>query len=72
MKRHLRPVREKSSRLHTVQEDSWFIENVILRDCAVTLAENERGMVAFLARQGEEVRLLDVHPDHLGRARAPR
>jgi N-acetylglutamate synthase-like GNAT family acetyltransferase len=51
--------------LHTVEEDRWFIENVILRDCEVTLAEDESRVVAFLARQGEEVRLLYVHPDCL-------
>jgi GNAT superfamily N-acetyltransferase len=51
--------------LHTAQEDRWFIENAILRDCEVTLAEDESGIVAFLARQGEEVRLLYAHPDRL-------
>ena len=52
--------------LHTVQEDRWFIEHVVLRECEVTVAEDESGIVAFLARDGEEVRLLYVHPDHLG------
>ena len=28
--------------LHTVAEDRWFIEHVILRECEVTLAENEQ------------------------------
>jgi hypothetical protein len=32
-------------------------------DCEVTLTEDESGIVAFLARQGEEVRLLYTHPD---------
>jgi GNAT superfamily N-acetyltransferase len=52
--------------LHTVEEDRWFIENVILRDCEVTLAEDDSGIVAFLARQAEEVRLLYAHPDRVG------
>jgi GNAT superfamily N-acetyltransferase len=52
--------------LHTVEEDRWFIEHVILRDCEVTLAERVGIVIAFLARQGSEVRLLYVHPDHLG------
>ena len=52
--------------LHTVEEERWFIENVVLRDCEVTVAEDESGIVAFLARHGEEVRLLYVHPRHLG------
>ncbi len=52
--------------LHTVAEDRWFIESVILRECEVTLAEDASGVVAFLARQGEEMRLLYVRPDRLG------
>jgi GNAT superfamily N-acetyltransferase len=52
--------------LHTVEEDRSFIENVILRDCEVTLAEDESGVVAFLAREGEEAHLLYVHPDRVG------
>ena len=38
----------------------------ILRECEVTLAEDERGLVSFIARRGEEVRLLYAHPDRLG------
>lgn len=53
--------------LHTVAEDRWFIEHVILRDCAVTVAEDGGRIVAFLALQGEEVRLLHAHPDFIGR-----
>jgi GNAT superfamily N-acetyltransferase len=52
--------------LHTVAEDLWFIENVILRECEVTLAEDASEIVSFLARQGEEVRLLYTRPDRLG------
>jgi GNAT superfamily N-acetyltransferase len=52
--------------LHTVEQDLWFIENVILRECEVTLAEDDSGVVAFLARQGEEIRLLYVRPDRVG------
>ena len=53
--------------LHTVAEDRWFIANVIFRDCEVIVAEDDSGIVSFLARQGEEVRLLHTHPDHIGR-----
>jgi GNAT superfamily N-acetyltransferase len=53
--------------LHTVDEDRLFIANVILRDCEVTVAEDDSGIVSFLARQGEEVRLLYTRPDRLGR-----
>jgi len=52
--------------LHTVAEDRWFIEHVILRECEVTVAEDESVVVAFLARQDEEARLLYVRPDRLG------
>src|SRR5438874_6713013 len=44
--------------LHTVEEYKWFIANVILKECEVTVAEDETGIVALLARQGEEIRLL--------------
>jgi GNAT superfamily N-acetyltransferase len=53
--------------LHTVAKDRWFIANVIFRDCEVIVAEDDSGIVSFLARQGEEVRLLHTHPDHIGR-----
>jgi hypothetical protein len=49
--------------LHTVEEDRWFIANVIPEECEVTVAEDESGIVAFLARKGEEVRLLYIRPD---------
>jgi hypothetical protein len=34
--------------LHTVEEDRWFITNVILKECEVTVAEDENGIVALL------------------------
>ena len=52
--------------LHTEEEDRWFVENVILKECAVTVAEGETGIVAFLAQEGEEVRMLYTHPDFIG------
>lgn len=52
--------------LHTVAKDRWFIAHVIFSACEVTAAEDESGLVAFLARQGEEVRLLYTRPDRLG------
>ena len=54
-------------KLHTVEEDRSFIANVILKECEVTVAEDETGIVAFLAREGkEEVRLLYTRPDRIG------
>ena len=52
--------------LHTVEEDRRFIANVILKEFEVTVAEDETGIVAFLSRRGEEVRLLYTHPDRIG------
>ena len=52
--------------LHTVEEDRQFIENVILKECEVIVAEGDVGIVSFLARHGEEIRLLYSHPDFIG------
>ena len=52
--------------LHTVEEDRQFIENVILKECEVIVAEGDAGIVSFLARHGEEIRLLYSHPDFIG------
>jgi hypothetical protein len=43
--------------LHTIEENRRFITNVILKECEVTVAEDETGIVAFIALGGEEVRL---------------
>ena len=53
--------------LHTPAEDRWFIAKVILKDCVVTLAEHDQTVIAFLARQDEDIRLLHSHPDWIGR-----
>jgi GNAT superfamily N-acetyltransferase len=52
--------------LHTIEEYRWFISNVILKECEVTVAEDETGIVAFLARRGEEIRLVYTRPDRIG------
>ena len=52
--------------LHTIEDYQWFIANVILKEFEVTVAEDETGIVAFLARRGEEVRLLYTRPDRIG------
>ena len=44
--------------LHTIEENRRVIANVILKECEVTVAEDETGIVAFLALRGEEIRLL--------------
>jgi GNAT superfamily N-acetyltransferase len=52
--------------LHTVEEDRRFIEHVILKECEVIVAEADGVIVSFLARHGEEIRLLYSHPDVIG------
>ena len=52
--------------LHTVEEDRQFIEGVVLKECEVTVAESAGRIVSFLARQGEDIRMLYTHPDHIG------
>ena len=52
--------------LHTLASYRWFIANVILKECAVTVAEDDTGIVAFLAQNGEEIRLLYTRPDRIG------
>lgn len=58
--------------LHSIAEDRWFIANVILKECDVTLVEwvsdedNQFQIISFLARQDDEIRLLHTHPDHIG------
>jgi GNAT superfamily N-acetyltransferase len=52
--------------LHTIEENRRFIANVILKECEVTVAEDETGIVAFLALGGEEIRLLYTCPDRIG------
>lgn len=53
--------------LHTEAEGRSFIANVIFRECEVIVAEDDSGIVSFLARRGEEVRLLYTRPDRIGR-----
>jgi len=52
--------------LHTVEEDRGFIADVVLKQCEVTVAESASRIVSFLAREGEEIRLLHTHPDFVG------
>ncbi len=52
--------------LHTAGEDRAFVADVVLKECAVTVAERDGRVVAFLARAGEEIRLLYTHPAFIG------
>ncbi len=53
--------------LHLVDDDLWFIANVILKECEVTVAEDESRIVSFLARDRDEIRLLHTHPGFIGK-----
>ena len=44
--------------LHAAEECRRFVTNVILKECAVTVAEDDSGIGSFLALRREEVRLL--------------
>jgi len=52
--------------VRTDEERRRFIESVILKTCDVTVAEGEDGIVSFLARDGQEIRLLYTHPASIG------
>lgn len=52
--------------LHTIEEDRWFIEHVILKECEVTVIHSRDRIGAFLARDGSEIRLLHTHPALIG------
>lgn len=43
--------------LHTVEEDRWFVKNIILKECEVTVAEHRNSIVSFIAIENDEIRL---------------
>jgi GNAT superfamily N-acetyltransferase len=53
--------------LHSLDGYRRFIANAILKECEVTVAEDDSGIVSFLALRGEVVRLLYTRPDRIGR-----
>jgi GNAT superfamily N-acetyltransferase len=53
--------------LHTIEGYRWFVASVMLKECAVTVAEDNTGIISFIALQGEEVRQLYTRPDRIGR-----
>jgi len=53
--------------LHTAEQDRAFVRTVVLPQCVVTVAEASSGIVSFLARHEQEIRLLYTHPDVIGR-----
>jgi hypothetical protein len=57
--------------LHTAESYRWFVSNVTLKECEVTVAEDETEIVAFLARRRQEIRLLYTRPDRIGMGALP-
>jgi hypothetical protein len=41
--------------LHTMESYRWYVANRMLKEWAVTVAEDDTGIVAFLGLRGEEV-----------------
>jgi hypothetical protein len=42
--------------LHSIESCRRFVANVMLKECAVMVAEDDTGIVSFLALRGEEIR----------------
>ena len=53
--------------LHTIEGYRRFVAGIMLKECAVTVVEDDTGIISFLALQGEEVRQLYTRPDRIGR-----
>ena len=53
--------------LHDIDSYRWYVANVMLKESAVTIAEDDTGIVAFLGRRGEEMGHLYTRPDRIGR-----
>jgi GNAT superfamily N-acetyltransferase len=58
--------------LHTIEGYHRFVASVMLKECEVTVVEDDTGIISFLARQGEEVRQLYTRPDRIGRGAGTR
>jgi GNAT superfamily N-acetyltransferase len=53
--------------LHTMESYRWYVANRMLKEWAVTVAEDDTGIVAFLGLRGEEVGHFYTRPDRIGR-----
>ena len=56
--------------LHTMESYRWYVANRMLKEWAVTVAEDDTGIVAFLGLRGEEVGHFYTRPDRVGRGGA--
>jgi GNAT superfamily N-acetyltransferase len=53
--------------LHDIDSYRWYVANVMLKQYAVTVAEDDTGIVAFLGLRGEELGQFYTRPDRIGR-----
>jgi GNAT superfamily N-acetyltransferase len=52
--------------LHPIEGYRRFVAGVLLKECVVTVIEDDTGIISFLALQGEEIRQLYTRPDRIG------
>jgi GNAT superfamily N-acetyltransferase len=52
--------------LHTFDSYRWYVANRMLKEWAVTVAEDDSGIVSFLGLRGEEVRHFYTRPARIG------
>jgi hypothetical protein len=53
--------------LHPIERYRRFVASVLLKECVVTVSEDDTGTISFLALHGEEVRQFYTRPDRIGR-----
>jgi hypothetical protein len=52
--------------LHTIESYRWYVANVMLKQYAVMVAEDDTGIASFLARRDEEMGQFYTRPDRIG------
>jgi len=53
--------------LHPIESYRRFVASVLLKECVVTVIEDDTGIISFLALQSEEVRQFYTRLDRIGR-----
>ena len=53
--------------LHPIERYRRFVASVLLKECVVTVIEDDTGIISFLALQSDEVRQFYTRPDRIGR-----
>ena len=52
--------------LHSIDSYRSYVANVMLKQCVVTVAEDDTGIVSFLGLRGEEMGQFYTRPDRIG------